>query len=125
MSAVIPRSPRQSQRQGAASERSRFRRIIWAAGFTGLAVIGAILLLAPLTSASVAQEEQAGSRVLGELESGKLRCAEASGSDFDHIGEYVMERMFGSPRAHEAMNLWPWPWRGLGCGAVAGTPSRF
>ncbi len=87
MSVVIPSSP-------------RFARP-W---LVGLAMVIGVLLVPSLASASVAQEEQAGSRALGELESGKLRCAEVSGSEFDHIGEYVMGRMFGSPRAHEAMN---------------------
>ncbi len=66
--------------------------------------IAALLILAPAASASVAQEEQAGARVLNELEAGKVRCSQLTGSDFDHMGEYVMGRMAGSPGAHEAMN---------------------
>jgi uncharacterized membrane protein len=39
-----------------------------------------------------------------ELESGKLKCSDASAADFELVGEYVMGRMFGSPSQHEAMN---------------------
>lgn len=73
-------------------------------GFAILAAIGVLLLFASSVSASVAQEEQAGSQVLRELEAGKRRCADLKGSDFDHVGEYFMGRMAGSPHAHEAMN---------------------
>lgn len=82
---------------------SRVARFTWP-WLLGLAIVVGALNPPSLAGASVGQEEQAGSQVLRELESGKLRCAEASGSDFDHIGEYVMGRMFDSPQGHEAMN---------------------
>lgn len=103
MKAVIPSSPRRGRFLDANRTTSRVARFAWP-WLLGLAVVVGVLVLPSLAGASVTQEEQAGSRLLGELESGKLRCAEVSGSDFDHIGEYVMGRMFGSPRAHEAMN---------------------
>jgi uncharacterized membrane protein len=103
MKAVIPSSPRRGRFLDANRTTSRVARFAWP-WLLGLTVVIGVLLVPSLASASVTQEEQTGSRLLGELESGKLRCAEASGSDFDHIGEYVMGRMFGSPRAHEAMN---------------------
>ncbi len=103
MKAVIPSPPRRGRFMDANRTTSRVARFAWP-WLLGLAVVVGVLVLPSLAGASVTQEEQAGSRVLGELESGKLRCAEVSGSDFDHVGEYVMGRMFGSPRAHEAMN---------------------
>ena len=103
MKAVIPGSPRRGRFLDASYATSRVARFLWP-WLLGLAVVVGVLVLPSLAGASVTQEEQTGSRVLGELESGKLRCAEVSGSDFDHVGEYVMGRMFGSPRAHEAMN---------------------
>lgn len=70
---------------------------------TLLAVFVTLLLAAPPASATP-QEEQQGSRILRELESGKLKCSDASASDFELVGEYAMGRMFGSPAQHEAMN---------------------
>lgn len=64
----------------------------------------ALLVLAPAASASVEQEEQTGAKLLNELEAGGVRCVDLRGGDFDHVGEYVMGRMMGSPRAHEAMD---------------------
>lgn len=61
------------------------------------------LVPAGLASATP-QEEQQGSRILGELESGKLKCGDAGPADFELVGEYAMGRMFGSPAQHEAMN---------------------
>jgi len=66
--------------------------------------IAALLILAPAASVSVAKEDQTGATVLTELEAGKLRCTSLKGSDFDHIGEYMMERMFDSSQSHEAMS---------------------
>lgn len=68
----------------------------------GATLIG-LLLCAPLASATP-QEEQQGSRLLQELESGKLECSDASTSDFELVGEYAMGRMFDSPAQHEAMD---------------------
>ncbi|HWP33301.1 MAG TPA: SHOCT domain-containing protein [Solirubrobacterales bacterium] len=71
-------------------------------------MIACLALTATLAGAGVAsanpQEEKQGSQILGELESGKLECGEASPADFELVGEYAMGRMFGSPSQHEAMN---------------------
>lgn len=67
------------------------------------AVLVVLLLAAPLASATP-QEEQQGSRILQELESGQLKCNDASAADFELVGEYAMGRMFGSSAQHEAMN---------------------
>jgi hypothetical protein len=73
-----------------------------------VATIACLALTATLTGAGVAsatpREEKQGSQILGELESGKLECGEASPADFELVGEYAMGRMFGSPSQHEAMN---------------------
>jgi putative oligomerization/nucleic acid binding protein len=67
------------------------------------AIFISVFLIAPSASATP-QEERQGSQILSELESGKLKCGEASASDFELVGEYAMGRMFGSPSQHEAMN---------------------
>jgi uncharacterized membrane protein len=54
-------------------------------------------------SASAASEARQGGQ-LQRLRAGTTTCPSLSTSDFDHIGEYVMERMLGSAQAHEAMN---------------------
>lgn len=72
------------------------------------ATVACLALTAALASPAVAgatpREEARGSQILDELESGKLRCGEASAADFELVGEYAMGRMFGSPAQHEAMN---------------------
>jgi hypothetical protein len=73
-----------------------------------LAAIACLALAAAVASPGIAsatpQEEQQGSQILRELESGKLKCGDASAADFELVGEYAMGRMFGSPSQHEAMN---------------------
>lgn len=66
-------------------------------------VFATALVPAGIASATP-QEERQGSQILRELESGKLKCSDASASDFELVGEYAMGRMFGSPAQHEAMN---------------------
>lgn len=78
-----------------------FRSRRW---WIALTAIGALLLTPVAASAAPAQVERQGSRVLGELESGKLQCGEASADDFERVGEYVMGRMLGSGGDHEAMD---------------------
>jgi hypothetical protein len=72
------------------------------------AALACLALTAALASPGIAsaapQEEQQGSQILRELESGKLKCGDASAADFELVGEYAMGRMFGSPSQHEAMN---------------------
>ena len=54
--------------------------------------------------ASRADEVAAGRQVAQELRDGKAECGRLAADDFEHLGEYVMERMLGSRSAHEAMN---------------------
>ncbi len=79
------------------------RRIRSAAAWSLAAIFIGIMLSAPAASATPHEESQ-GSQILRELESGKLKCSDASASDFELVGEYAMGRMFGSPSQHEAMN---------------------
>ena len=70
-----------------------------------LAIAVAVLATAlAAASPSAASEAQQGGQLLQRLRAGTTTCASLSTSDFDHVGEYVMERMLGSAQAHEAMN---------------------
>ena len=69
-----------------------------------LAALGVLALTAATASASTAQEEREGSRILRELESGTLECSEASAEDLEHLGDSAMGRMVGSTSGHEAMD---------------------
>lgn len=66
-----------------------------------LAILAAALSAVP---ASAASEAQQGGQVLQRLQAGTTTCRSLATSDFDHVGEYVMQRMLGSAQAHEAMN---------------------
>ncbi|MFN8215116.1 MAG: SHOCT domain-containing protein [Solirubrobacterales bacterium] len=61
-------------------------------------------MAAASASASTAQEEQRGSQILRELESGELDCGAARADDFELVGDYAMGRMLGSTSGHEAMD---------------------
>jgi hypothetical protein len=54
--------------------------------------------------ASPADEVAAGSVVAQRLQAGATSCDKLSDADFEHLGEYVVERMLGSPATHRAMN---------------------
>lgn len=82
------------------NRRSFSTRARWVA----LLATGLLALTASGASASTAQEEQQGSKVLSEFESGKLQCGDAGAEDFQRVGEYVMGRMIGSTNGHEAMD---------------------
>ena len=71
-----------------------------------LAPILAVVLAAGFaaTPASGATEAQQGGQLLQRLQAGTTTCKSLSTTDFDHVGEYVMERMLGSAGVHEAMN---------------------
>ncbi|MEO8687634.1 MAG: SHOCT domain-containing protein [Solirubrobacteraceae bacterium] len=51
-----------------------------------------------------ATEAQQGAQVLASVQAGKANCRSLASGDFDHVGEYVMERMLGSSATHDAMN---------------------
>lgn len=71
-----------------------------------LAPILAALMAAAFaaTPASGATEAQQGGQLLQRVQSGAATCKSLSKTDFDHVGEYVMERMLGSVNVHSAMN---------------------
>lgn len=54
--------------------------------------------------ASLADEVAAGREVAQRVQAGATSCSKLSDADFEHLGEYVMERMLGSRAAHRAMN---------------------
>ena len=70
-----------------------------------LALLGAVLTVAAAPAlASLADEVAAGRGAAQRLQAGATSCNTLSGADFEHLGEYVMERMLGSRAAHQAMN---------------------
>lgn len=69
-----------------------------------LAAIAAGLPAATPALAALSHEVTAGQAVAARLHSGQANCQSLSNSDFEHLGEYVMERMTGSRATHEAMN---------------------
>ncbi|HLH64618.1 MAG TPA: hypothetical protein VKV27_02865 [Solirubrobacteraceae bacterium] len=62
------------------------------------------LLPAAPALAALTDEVSAGQTVAARLQSGQASCQSLSNSDFEHLGEYVMDRMAGSRATHEAMN---------------------
>ena len=64
----------------------------------------AVALSAGPALASLSDEVAAGRQVAHELRSGEAECSRLAADDFEHLGEYAMERMLGSRSAHEAMN---------------------
>jgi hypothetical protein len=77
----------------------RPRRMI-AASFLTVAL--ASLSVAP-TFASVGEEQQ-GAQTLSAIHSGKLKGTSLSGSQYEHVGEYLMGQALGSTASHERMN---------------------
>jgi hypothetical protein len=68
--------------------------------FALVAVIGA-----PASApASPADQVAAGREVAQRLQAGATSCNTLSDDDFEHLGEYAMERMLASRAAHRAMN---------------------
>ena len=63
-----------------------------------------VALTAGPAFASLADEVAAGRQVALALRGGKAECSRLATDDFEHLGEYVMERMLGSRSAHAAMN---------------------
>ena len=69
------------------------------------AVLASALALAAVPAfASLGSEVAQGQKIAGQLQSGTTSCTKLSAADFEHLGEYVMERMVGSSAAHQAMN---------------------
>ena len=66
-------------------------------------LVAAMVVVAP-AFASLSDEVSAGQAVAAQLQSGTASCDGLSDTQFEHLGEYVMDRMVGSRAAHEAMN---------------------
>ena len=79
------------------TDRSTLRALL----ATALAVLVTAVAAAPALAASEAQQ---GGQLLQRLQAGTTTCTALSTSDFDHVGEYVMQRMLGSASTHAAMN---------------------
>lgn len=64
----------------------------------------AVLVAAAPASASLATEVTAGRDVARQLPADGSGCDTLKAADFEHLGEYVMDRMLGSRATHTAMN---------------------
>jgi len=75
-------------------------------GLTGIAlgILLGILSLPTTTMASEPGEVASGASTLRSVEDGERDCADLGDSDFEAVGEYAMESMLGSQRAHEGMD---------------------
>lgn len=74
-------------------------------GIVRMVVIAAVVAAASSAApAMAANEAHQGQQVLQRLQAGNVSCSSLKTEDFDHVGEYVMERMLGSASAHQAMN---------------------
>ena len=75
-------------------------------GVSLLLVVAAVLLAGAVTPAFAAlgDEVAAGGAIARQLQAHATSCSKLSDADFEHLGEYVMERMVGSRVAHAAMN---------------------
>jgi hypothetical protein len=71
-----------------------------------LLVVAAALLAGAVTPAFAAlgDEVAAGGTIAKQLQAHTTSCSKLSDTDFEHLGEYVMERAVGSRAAHAAMN---------------------
>ena len=82
-----------------------YRRSMFARGSL-LLVVAAVLLAGSVTPAFAAlgDEVAAGAAIAKQLQVHTTTCSKLSDTDFEHLGEYVMERTVGSRAAHAAMN---------------------
>jgi hypothetical protein len=69
-----------------------------------IAAIAAGLFAATPALAALSDEVTAGQTVAARLQSGQASCQNLSSPDFEHLGEYVMDRTVGSRATHDAMN---------------------
>jgi putative membrane protein len=76
----------------------------WAATTAVIAVSLAAFVGAPIAGAADRSEAQRGAAVLGAIQNGQRKCADLTSADFEAVGEFAMQRMVGSAKAHEAMD---------------------
>jgi hypothetical protein len=70
-----------------------------------VAVFASILALGAASAlASLSDEISGGKATAARVDAGAASCENLSTTDFEQLGEYVMERMIGSRSANEAMN---------------------
>lgn len=77
--------------------RARAAAVVLAAGFVTFA-------LANAASASTQAEAGRGATILRAVQNENRTCRQLSGADFEAVGELAMQRMVGSPRAHEVLD---------------------
>ncbi len=58
----------------------------------------------PMARAADQGEVQRGAALLGAVQNGQRSCGHLIKADFQAVGEFAMQRMVGSVRAHEAMD---------------------
>lgn len=66
-----------------------------------------LVTLAVATSpatASTTDEVAAGQSIAAQLQSGQATCRGLTSTQFEHLGEYAMQRAVGSPAAHKALD---------------------
>jgi hypothetical protein len=70
-----------------------------------IAVLASMLAFGATSAlASLSDEVSAGKTIAARGDAGTATCTNLSTTDFEHLGEYVMERTVGSRSAHQAMN---------------------
>lgn len=68
------------------------------------ALLTSLLMAAAVPVGASLGEVTQGQKIARQLQSRSASCATLSASDFEHLGEYAMERALGSRVAHQAMN---------------------
>src|SRR5690349_16668084 len=68
------------------------------------AAAAAVLMAAAPAFGSLGGEVADGRSVATRLQSGTTSCATLSDTRFEHLGEFIMDRMAGSQAAHVAIN---------------------
>lgn len=76
------------------------RRAAW----LSLLAAGAMLSAAAPALASLGDEVRGGGQVVRQLQARGASCNTFSNADFEHAGEYVMDRMIGTRSQHRALN---------------------
>ena len=69
-----------------------------------ISALSALLIVVSPAFASLSDEVASGQAVASQLRGGTAECARLTDAQFEHLGEFTMDRMAGSRAAHEAMN---------------------
>jgi hypothetical protein len=84
--------------------RTRTRHAAAAKIIVALAAGLLLALSAPTALASPASEQQQGAQVLNEVGAGKLSAHGLTGTQYEHVGQYLMGHALGSTQTYEAMD---------------------